>query len=160
MAKVFGKKVSADLLMEAVEHALKVFVGVTKGFVMADIGDNNVVVWQLGCSIDELLTQCVDAYAELCLEGFGFVLDVDDGLVIANWNVWVRDARLAHHQDDLGTLGCSNGTVDAHKFYLVVGVTDTCSVNKTEGDAAELDGVFDSVARGALNVTYDGTFFA
>ena len=39
-------------------------------------------------------------------------------------------------------------------------MTDACGVDEAEGDAAELDGVFDGITSGALDVTDDGTFFA
>ena len=93
------------------------------------------------------------------MELFGLVLDADDGLVVAGLDCGVGDARLFHQQDDAGTAGCGYGTLDAEILYLVIGVADAGGVDKAEGDAAKLDGVFDGIAGGALYVGDDGSFF-
>ena len=72
---------------------------------MAGGGDDGVGVGGVGGSGDELLTEVVKADAMFGLESGGFVFDVDDGLVIADGNVWIGDSWLCHHKDDVGALG-------------------------------------------------------
>ncbi len=72
---------------------------------MAGGGDDSVGVGGIGGSGDELLTEVVKADAMFGLEGGGFVFDVDDGLVIADGNVWIWDSWFCHHKDDVGALG-------------------------------------------------------
>lgn len=130
-----------------------------ESFVVTGVGDDDVCVCRLGGSVDELLTEIVESDAVLGLERLGLVFDADDGLVLADRDVGVGHTRFGHHQDDGGTLCGAEGTVDAEAFNLVVGVADACGVDESEGDASQLDAVFDGIAGGALDVAYDGTFF-
>ena len=52
------------------------------------------------------------------------------------------------------------GTLDADAFHYVGGLADAGSVDEAEGDAAQVDGVFDDVACGAVDVAHDGSLFA
>ena len=94
------------------------------------------------------------------MEGFGLVLYANDGLVFAKRDFRVGDTGLFHHHHNLRPLHSGDGTLDAKVLNGVVGVADASGVNEAESDAAELDGVFDGIARGALNVADDGAFLA
>ena len=131
-----------------------------ESFVVTGVGDDDVCVCRLGGSVDELLTEVVESDAVLGLERFGLVFDADDGLVLVEGNIGVGHTGFGHHQDDGGTLCGAEGTVDAEAFNLVIGVADACGVDESESDASQLDGVFDGIAGGALDVADDGTFFA
>ena len=158
-AEVFGKKVAAGLLTKAIDDALKMCLGTTEGIVMTSIGNDDIIVGNLRGSIDELLAQMVKAYAVFSLKSLGLVLDADDGLVVAHGNDRVGHAWLCHHQDDLGTLGSCYGAVYTHQLYLVVSMANACGIDEAEGNATQLDGVFDGVARSALDVADDGALF-
>ena len=106
-----------------------------------------------------MLLEVVEANAVLGLESVGLVLDADDGLVVAGGDVRVGDAGLGHHEDDAGTLSSSDRTFNAQLFDGVGGVANAGSVNEAEGNTVEVDGVFDGIAGGALDVGYDGTLF-
>ncbi len=57
-AKVFGKEVATESVVEAVEYALKMFVGANQSIVMTGIGDDNIVLCQggdVGSFVDGLL---------------------------------------------------------------------------------------------------------
>ena len=144
---------------------------------MAGVGDDDVVVWGLGGGIDELPTERVEADVELGGDGdgrgedriakngtrgveVGLVDNGDDGLGVANGDVGIGHSGFCHQQDDGGALDGGQRTVDAKALDLVGGVADACCVDEAEGDAAELDGVFDGVAGSALYVTDDGALFA
>ena len=51
--------------------------------------------------------------------------------------------------------GCE-GALDANLFHLIGGLTNACSVDETEGNTLDVDGVFDGVARGAMDVGDNG----
>ena len=119
---------------------------------MAGIGNDDVGIGGLGGSVYQLLAKLVEADTKLGLELLGLVLDANDGLVVANWNVWVGRAWHSHHNDDKGALGSRNRAVDTHQLDLVVGMTYACRIDESERDATQLDGVFDSIAGGALNI--------
>ena len=72
-------------------------------------------------------------------------------------DVGVGNAWLRYHQHDLCTLDGSHGSVYAHTFDMVIGVTDAGSVDKSEGDALYVDGILDGVAGSSLNVADDGS---
>ena len=52
------------------------------------------------------------------------------------------------------------GALDADALDDVGGVADAGGVDEAEGDATEVDGVFDDVAGGAVDVAHDGSLFA
>ena len=134
--KVFGKEITTESVVEPIEDALEVLVGAAEGVVVAGIGDDDVAIGCLRGGVDELLAQLIKAYAELSLKGFGFVLDADDGLVGAYGNIRVGNTWFGHHQDDLGTLGSSNGTFDAKVLDGIIGMADASGVDESEGDVA------------------------
>ena len=47
-AKVFGKKVATESVVEAVEYSLKMFVGANQSIVVTGIGDDDIVLRQGG----------------------------------------------------------------------------------------------------------------
>ena len=59
-------------------------------------------------------------------------------------------------EHDAGFVDSSIGTGDADFLNLVGGLSDAGCIDKTEGDAIDVDGVLDGVARGAMNVGHDG----
>ena len=134
-------------------------MGTDEGVVVAGVGDDDVGIGGLGGGSDELLFEGFDAYAIFGLKSLGLVLDADDSLVVVGGDVGVGHTRLCHHQDDTGTPGSGYGALDAEVLYLVVSMTDACGVYKSEGDAAEQDGVFDGIASGALYIGDDSPFF-
>ena len=57
-AKVFGKEVATESVVEAVEYSLKMFVGANQSIVMTGIGYDNIVLCQggdVGSFVDGLL---------------------------------------------------------------------------------------------------------
>ena len=147
-------------MLQAVDDALDGLVGANECVVVAGIGNDDVGFRGLRRCFDELMFQCVKTYTELGLKRRCLVLNADDGLVVASFKSGIGDTGLCHQQDDTGTLGCSFGTLDTKVFYLIVSMANTCSINKTEGDAIQQHRVFDGVASGTLNITYDGSFLA
>lgn len=175
--KVFDKEITGKIVVETVDDAEQVGMGTFESFVMAYIGNDDVVFGGLGNGIGELLSEDVEADAEFGGDGgrgvdgraitngawvvkIGLVANVYDGLVIANGDVGVGNTRLSNHYDDTGTLSSGNRSVYAHQLNLVFCVADACGVNEAEGDAIELNGVFDGIAGSALYVTDDGALFA
>ena len=144
--------------METIDDADEGVVGEGEGFVVAGVSDDDVGVGSFGSCGNKTVAEVVESDAVFGLEGFGFVFDADDGLVLADRYVGVGHTGFGHHQDDGGTLGSSDGAVDTEAFNVVIGVADACGVDESEGDAAKLDGVFDGIAGGALNVADDGSF--
>ena len=69
--EVFGEKVAAELLVEAIEDALEVGVSASEGFVVAGVGYDDVGVSGLWGGIKELLAQSVKTDAELGGDGDG-----------------------------------------------------------------------------------------
>ena len=65
-----------------------------------------------------------------------------------------------HPEDDGGLLHLLIGALDADALDNVGGLAYAGGVDEAEGDAAEVDGVFDDIARGAVDVAYDGSLFA
>ena len=102
----------------------------------------------------------VETYAVFGLKVFSLVDDVDDGLVVANGDVGVGDSGLCHHQDNLGTLDSGYGALDAEALDGVTGVAYASCVDEAEGDASEVDGIFNGIAGGALYVADDGALFS
>lgn len=145
--------------VEAFDDALDGLVGSDEGIVVAGVGDDDIGVGGLGGGGYELLLQGFEAYAEFGLESWGLVLNVDDGLVVVGLDVGVGDAGLFHEQDDAGTANGGNRALNAEVLYLVVGVADACGVDESECDATQLNGVFDGIAGGTLNVAHDGALF-
>ena len=62
-----------------------------------------------------------------------------------------------HPEDDSGFFDGLKSAVDADFLNLVGCLADAGGVDEAEGDAVDVDGVFDGVARGAVNVADDGT---
>lgn len=145
--------------MEAVENVEETLVGTEKSVIVAGIGDDDVGVGGVGSGGKDLGAEVVEPDVVFGLEVRGFVFDVDDGLVVADGDVGIGDAWLCHHEDDGGTLGGGEGTADTKALDAVGCVTDAGGVDESESDAIDLDGVFDGVACGALDVGDDGTFF-
>ena len=93
----------------------------------------------------------------------GFLLEV--GLINNIYNVlfgrWgdvgIGDTWLGEKEDDAGTLNGTKAAFDAHLLNLVFGVSDAGSIDETEEDARNLDGVLDDVTRSALDVADDGS---
>ena len=65
-----------------------------------------------------------------------------------------------HPKDNLGFFDGSIGALDTNFFDGVGGFAKSGGVDETEGDAVDVDGVFDGVASGAMNVADDGTVVA
>ena len=65
-----------------------------------------------------------------------------------------------HPKHDGGLLHLLIGALDADALDDVGGVAYAGGVDEAEGDAAEVDGVLDDVARGAVDVAHDGSLFA
>ena len=159
-AEVFGEEVAGELVVETLEDVEEALVGTEKSVVVAGIGDDDVGVGGVGSGGKDLGAEFVEPDAVFRLEGFGLVFDADDGLVAADGDVGIGDARLCHHEDDGGTLGGGEGTANAKALDPVGSVTDASGVDETEGDAVDSEGVFDGVTCGALDVADDGAFFA
>ena len=132
-------------------------MGTKEGFVVTGIGDDDIGISCLGGCGKEPGAELIESDAVFGLEGFSLVLDANDGLVVADRNVRVGDTGLGHHQDDGGTLGCCEGVVDAHLFYLVRSVSNASGVDESEGDATQLNGVFDGITGSTLYVADDST---
>ena len=71
------------------------------------------------------------------------------------WNAGVN-----HPEDDGGLLHLLIGALDADALDNVGGLAYAGGVDEAEGDAAEVDGVFDDIACGAVDVAHDGSLFA
>ena len=100
-------------------------MGTSECFVVAGVGNNDVVVGCLWDGIKELLAEIVETDVELGGDGNGgsngrvvtngitgieveLITNVDNGLIFANGDVWIGDTRFGHHQNDAGTLGSCN----------------------------------------------------
>ena len=147
------------------------FVGTDEGIVVAGIGDDDVGVGGLGGR--QCRCQSWQRFYELGIEcrlpNFGldlsldFVLDTDDGLVCSCGHVGVGQSPALSASGSIARarygLDGGIGALDADVFYLVGGLTDACGVDKTEGDIINIDGVFDGIAGGAMDVADDGAIF-
>ena len=49
-------------------------------------------------------------------------------------------------------------TFDAEAFDGVIGFADTCRINKSESNAADIDRIFYHIARSAMNVAHNSLF--
>ena len=63
-------------------------------------------------------------------------------------------------QDDVRLLQLLEAPLDAQALDGVGGLADAGRVDEAEGDAAQVQGVLDDVARGAVDVAHDGAFLA
>ena len=52
------------------------------------------------------------------------------------------------------------GALDADALHHIGGLAYSGSIDDTEGEAMEVDGVFDDVACGAMDIAHDSTLFA
>ena len=157
-AEVFGKKVSAYILLKTIDDTEEAFMSQRHGLVVTGIGDDDVGVGSLGRSGKELGAELIKSDTIFCLECLCLVFNADDGLVITDGKIRIRNAWLGHHQNDVGTLDGSEGTINAQPLDVVIGVTNACRISESEGDAAQLDCVFDGITSGALYVADNGTF--
>lgn len=81
-------------------------------------------------------------------------------LVGRRGDVGIGDTRFGEEEDDAGTLGGTKAAFDAHLLNLILGMANTCGVDESEEDVLNLDGVFDDIAGGALDVADDGSIIA
>ena len=68
--------------------------------------------------------------------------------------------RVDDVEDDSGGCERESGAFDAEPLDGVVGVSYTCGIDEAEEEFVDFECVFDGVACCAVDVAYDGAFFA
>ena len=52
----------------------------------------------------------------------------------------------------MGLFYLGESTLDAHGFDFIVGMANTCRIDKTESDTLQIDGIFNDIAGSAFYV--------
>ena len=74
-------------------------------------------------------------------------------------NLFLGGFCIDEPEDDAGFFDGSIGAADANLFDGVSGLTDTCSVDESEGDTLYVYRIFYRITRGAMHVRDDGPLF-
>ena len=183
LAEVFGYEVSTELHLHAGEDALSAFVGTEESVVMAGRSDYYIRVGKgrdVGCFVNGFF-QFVDVEIVLggnpqeCIvadleKGGGkrvnrslfvyLVMNDNQRLIVAEFlyffNIFFRWFLVDYPDDDTGFADGCVGAVDANLLDGVGGLANAGGVDESEGDALQVDVVFDGVAGGAVNIGNDG----
>ena len=160
-AEILRDEVAAESHGEGGGYSLQTFAGSAEGGVVTGVGDDEVAIGggEARGFVDETWVEGGEAYAVECLELGRLVGDADDDLVFACFDVGKFYSGLGEQDDDLCAFHGLQTALYAETLDGVVGVADAGGIDEAEGVAAEHDGVFDDVARGALDVADDGAVF-
>ena len=183
LAEVFGYEVSAELHLHAGEDVLGAFVGTEESVVMTGRGDDDVRIGKggevggfvnssfqfidveivLGGNPQECVVADLEKGGGKRFNGSLFVyLVVDDNqrLIVAEFlyffNIFFRWFLVDYPDDDTGFADGCVGAVDANLLDGVGGLTNAGGIDESKGGALQVDGVFDGVAGGAVNIGNDG----
>ena len=158
--KVLGNEVAWELLVHSVDGTTDGEEGFVEHLLVADVCDEKAVLGDGWYGCQELFVKPGKTGAVDGLELGRLIADADDRLVGTYLDVGVGYTWLGHKDKDVGTGGSRKGTLNAHTLDGVGGGADTRRIKETEGDALQLEGVLDDVARGALYVRYNGLVIA
>ena len=160
--EVLTDEVTRKTRMHSIKGAENVLVSLVEGLLVTQVGDKHVVVLDTGYGCKELLMKVSKTSAVEGLELGGLVGDTDDGLVGTHVQLGEGDTGFVHEDDDVGTTGCCQRTLNAQLLDAVVGVAQACRIDEAElgttGSVGrgEVEGVLDGVACGTLDVAHDG----
>ena len=190
LAEILGDEITREVHLQATLYAMDGGEGAGEGFVMADVGYDDIVLRYFGksCGVNKKGFQLFQTCAVLSgneefgcvhigkrdaqgLEAFAgnlvaLVEEEDELLLFAmGENLFFQlfdvesGVRVDHPKDDVGLTHLLEGALDTYTFHYIRGLAYAGRVDKTEGDTAKVDGVFDNIAGGAMNVAHDGLFF-
>ena len=160
--KILADEVTRKTRMHGVEGAENILVSLVEGLLVTQVGDKHVVVLDTGYGCKELLMKVSKTSAVEGLELRRLVGDTDDGLVGTHVQLGEGDTGFVHEDDDVGTTGRCQRTLNAQLLDAVLGVAQASRIDEAElgttGSVGrgEVEGVLDGVACGTLDVAHDG----